>query len=71
MISSARGIVRVFLAVIELIIVGAATAGAADVPPGNLEVIQGQISKIKTDKAAERDRVNRDEQVIRQLEQQL
>jgi hypothetical protein len=71
MISSVRRIVRVFLAVIELIVFGTLTAGAADVAPVNLKMIQGQISKIKSDEAAERERVNRDEQVIQQLEQQL
>jgi hypothetical protein len=71
MISSARRIASLLLALVELIVFGATTAAAADVPPGNLKVIQGQIIQIESDEAAERNRVNGDEQVIRQLEQQL
>jgi len=70
MISSARRIASVLLAVIELIVF-AATASAADVSPSNLAVIQGQINKIESDEAAQRKRINSDEQVIHQLEQQL
>src|SRR6201986_4513151 len=45
------------------------SAGAA--PPANLDLIQSQIDRIQRDEAAERKRVNSDETVIRQLQQQL
>src|ERR1700749_5061236 len=45
------------------------SAGAA--PPANLDLIQSQIDWIRRDEAAERKRVNSDETVIRQLQQQL
>jgi hypothetical protein len=71
MISSPRRFASLLLAVIQLVSFGAAAASAADSPPKDLELIQSQINKIKRDEVAERNRVNIDEQVIRQLEQQL
>jgi TolA-binding protein len=70
MLSSARRIASLLLAVTGLIAFGAATAGA-DAPPNNLELIESQIKQIERHEAAERNRVDSDELVIRQLEQQL
>jgi hypothetical protein len=71
MISSARRIASLLLAVTGLIVFGTAAAGAADAPPNNLELIESQIEQIERHEAAERNRVDSDELVIRQLEQQL
>jgi TolA-binding protein len=71
MLSSARGIASILLAVTGLIAFGAAAAGAAGAPPNNSETIKSQIEQIERHEAAERNRVDSDELVIRQLEQQL
>jgi hypothetical protein len=59
------------LVVFELAVFLPSIAGAAAVSPDNLELIQTQIDRIERNETAERSRVNNDEQVIRQLEQQL
>jgi hypothetical protein len=71
MISCTRRLASLLLAMIPLISFRAVAASAAESPSSDLEAVQRQINKIKSDEAAERDRVNSDEQVIRQLEQQL
>src|SRR5580700_8378886 len=71
MISCTRRLASLLLAMIPLISFRAVAASAAESPSSDLESVQRQINKIKSDAAAERDRVNTDEQVIRQLEQQL
>jgi hypothetical protein len=70
MISGPRRCGSIFLAVILLMYFCSAT-DAADSPRSNLDLIQRQINKIKSDEAAERSRVHADEELIRQLEQQL
>jgi hypothetical protein len=67
---SRRSIVVSLLVTFELTVFLLSIAGAAS-SPANLEVIQTQIDRIERNEAAERNRVNSDEQVIRQLEQQL
>jgi hypothetical protein len=69
MISRVRTLVG-FVVALELAMFLPSVAGAA-ASPTNLEVIQTQIDRIERNEAAERNRVNSDEQVIRQLEQQL
>jgi hypothetical protein len=58
MISSARRIASLLLAVTGLIVFGTAAAGAADAPPNNLELIESQIEQIERHEAAERNRVD-------------
>jgi hypothetical protein len=67
---SHRSTVASLLVAIELagFLPSMASAAAA---PANLEIIQTQIDRIERNEAAERNRVNSDEQIIRQLEQQL
>jgi hypothetical protein len=55
----------------QLIPFRVAAGSPADSPAGDLKLIQSQLNKIKSDEAAERSRVNSDEQTIRLLEQQL
>ena len=71
MTSRSRKFASLLLAMISLISFRAVAASAAESPSSDLEAVQRQINKIKSDEAAERDRVNSDEQIIRQLEQQL
>jgi hypothetical protein len=71
MISGSCRFVGFLIAVAQLLLIGAIAACAADSPPRDLTLIQSQINKIKSDEATERNRVNTDEQVIRELEQQL
>src|SRR4029077_12572220 len=59
------------LVLTQLVPISVAAGSPADSPASNLKLIQSQINKIKSDEAAERNRVNSDEQTIRQLEQQL
>jgi len=71
MISRPRRFASLFLTVIPLMSFAAAAASAASSSTSDLELIQRRINKIERNENAERDRVNTDEQAIRQLKQQL
>jgi hypothetical protein len=60
-----------FLVLTQLISFGVAAGSPADSPTIDLKLIQSQLNKIKSDEAAERSRVNNDEQTIRLDEQTI
>src|SRR5215472_13225721 len=65
-------IATLIFALLSLCIPGLpAVASAADSTGADLGPLRQQINKIKEEKSAERRRVDQDEQLIRQLEQQL
>jgi hypothetical protein len=71
MISRPYKLASLLLVLTQLIGFGVATSSPVDLPTSDLKLIQKQINKIKSDEAAQRDRVNSDEHTIQQLEQQL
>ena len=71
MISRPYKFASLLLVLTQLGPIGVVAGSPADSPASNLKLIQSQINKIKSDEAAERNRVNSDEQTIQQLEQQL
>src|SRR5258708_13772865 len=71
MISCPYRVASLLLVLTQLIPSGVAAASHADSSAGDLKLIQSQLNKIKSDEAAERNRVNSDERTIRLLELQL